>query len=128
MPETCACLGDDVAAARDALRAAKSVTQLADESHFMADIERCAVCGQLFVTLFCECVDWADSDDPATRIAAPISADEAEQLRWANVAADENAILRVISGPRRLLVHDMPKGADATIVWVTRPLYIPAHD
>ena len=67
----CVCLGTDTLAAKQAIRKAPRVAELVDESHFMASIGRCDSCGRLFLTLFCERVDWADSDGPqhATRVS-----------------------------------------------------------
>jgi hypothetical protein len=124
----CVCRGEDCGAALTAVRAAGTVAELADESHFGASIRRCPRCGQAFLILFCERIDWADSDDPQTWIAVPLGNDEVKRLRDANVADDEYAILRVITGNRRFLVHDMPKGEPATLTWRTGPLYIPPHD
>lgn len=132
-PSRCFCQMDDGVAAKDAIRRARrnSGTQsLVDESHFMVSIARCSrpLCGQYFLTIFCERVDWADSDDPQTWLAAPISDEEAVQLRSANIAADEDLLLRIVSGERRFLYHDMPKGAPETLVWKIGSLFIPAHD
>lgn len=127
-PGPCICLGDDCLAAREALRKAEHIVMLVDESHFGASILRCAHCGQHFLSLFCERVDWADSDDPQARVVVPVSEDETRRLQAANVAADENAILEIVANERRFLYHDMPKGAAETLAWETRLLFIPGHD
>ena len=57
-----------------------------------------------------------------------MSEDEVRRLRTANVAADENVILRIVSNERRFLYHDMPKGEPENLAWKTRLLFIPAHD
>ena len=126
--EACTCLGDDCLAARDALRKAEHVVMLVDESHFGVSILRCARCGQRFLNLFCERVDWADSDDPQTRVVVPVSEDEARRLQVANVASDENAILEIVANERRFLYHDMPKRAAETLAWKSGLLFIPGHD
>lgn len=127
-PHTCTCLGDDAAAAKDAIRSAKPIDVLVDDSHFGVDTCRCAACGQHFLTLFCECIDWADSDDPQVYLAVPVSEDEARRLRAADIATDENVILGIIHGERRFLYHDMPKDRPHTLAWMSRPVFIPAHD
>lgn len=124
----CACLGADGPDARDAIRQGPRIAELADASHFGAAISRCSRCSQHFLTLFCETVDWADGDDPQTWLAVPVTAEEAERLRAANVAGNESAVLSVLLGERRYLVNDMPKGAPATLAWITGPLYVPPHD
>jgi hypothetical protein len=126
--DPCNCLGDDCLAAREAIRKAEHIARLVDESHFGVSVLRCARCGQRFLSLFCERVDWADGDDPQTRVVVPVSEDEARRLQAANVAADENTILEIVANERRFLYHDMPKGAAETLAWKTRLLFIPGHD
>jgi len=126
--DPCICLGDDCLAAREAIRKAEHIVMLVDEPHFGVSVLRCAVCGQHFLSLFCERVDWADGDDPQTRVVVPVSEDEWRRLQAANVAADENAILDMVANERRFLYHDMPKGAGETLAWKTRRLFIPGHD
>lgn len=126
--DRCICLGDDSLAAKEAIRKAEHIATLVDESHFGASILRCVQCRQHFLSLFCERVDWADSDDPQTTVAVPISEDEVQRLKTASVAADENAILEIVAHERRFLYHDMPKGAAETLAWKTRTLFIPGHD
>ncbi len=129
--ESCDCLADDVLVAKPAIQKARRVFELADESHFMANIRRCEACGQHFLTLFCERVDWADGDDPQTRVAAPVSAHEVALLRSGTVAngtMDEKAILNIVVTERRVLYHDMPKGPPERLEWRRGRLFIPAHD
>jgi len=126
--DPCPCLGDDSVAAKEAIRKAKHVARLVDESHFGVSIARCVRCGQHFLSLFCERVDWADSDDPQTVVEIPLSADEVQRLKTANIAADENVILEIVANERRFLYHDMPKGVAETLAWKTRTLFIPGHD
>jgi len=99
--DPCICVGDDSFAAREAIRKADHVARLVDESHFGVSILRCAHCGQHFLSLFCERVDWADGDDPQTTVVIPVDEDEVQRLATANVAADENVILRILANERR---------------------------
>jgi hypothetical protein len=126
--DPCICLGDDCLTAKEAIRKAEHIVMLVDESHFGVSILRCIRCGQHFLSLFCERVDWADSDDPQTTVAVPISEDEMQRLKTANVAANENVILEILANDRRFLYHDMPKGAAETLAWKSRTLFIPGHD
>ena len=126
--EQCICLGDDSLAAREAIRKAKHIAGLVDESHFIVSILRCVRCGQHFLSLFCERVDWVDGDDPQTSVAVPVSEDEVRKLQTANIAADENAILEIVANERRFLYHDTPKSAAETLAWKTRTLFISGHD
>ena len=124
----CRCASVDPTVAREAIHAAEWLDKLHDESHFGVAIRRCGACGQLFLTIFTECIDWADSDDPQRWLAVPIIDAEATALRAADIGADENAILAALPGTRRFLEHDRPKGTPPSLSWVTRPLYIAAHD
>ena len=124
----CDCIGDDGAAAKKAILATRDLARLVDESHFGVSIRQCGRCGQRFLTIFCERVDWVDSDDPQAWIAAPVSEDESAKLQAADVAGDEYAIVRVLPDVRRILYNDMPKGAPDTLTWMTRRLFIPGHD
>lgn len=126
--DPCIFVDDDSVAAKEAIRKARHIVRLVDESHFSVSILRCVDCGQHFLSLFCEQVDWADSDDPQTTVAVPISEDEVQRLKTANVAADENAILEIVANERRFLYHDMPRGGSETLAWKTRLLFIPDHD
>jgi hypothetical protein len=60
--------GDDCLAAKEAIRKAQHIAGLVDESHFIVSIRRCVRCGQHFLIMFCERIDWADGDDPQTRV------------------------------------------------------------
>ena len=126
--DPCICVGDDSFAARDAIRKADHVARLVDESHFGVSILQCAHCGQHFLSLFCERVDWADGDDPQTTVVIPVDEDEVQRLATANVAADENVILRILANERRFLYHDMPKRAAEILAWRNRTPFIPGHD
>jgi hypothetical protein len=126
--DSCICVGDDIVAAREAIRKAEHIVMLVDESHFGVSILRCVQCRQHFLSVFCERVDWADSDDPQTRVVVAVSEDEVQRLQTANIAADENGILEIVANERRFLYHDMPKGGADTLQWKTRPLFIPGHD
>jgi hypothetical protein len=126
--DACRCVGDDSLAARETIRKAQHIVTLVDESHFGVSIRRCVRCGQHFLNLFCERVDWADSDDPQTIVAVPVSEDEMQRLKTADVAANESVMLEILADERRFLYHDMPKGAAETLAWKSRRLFIPAHD
>ena len=126
--DSCLCVGGDSVVALQAIRKAGHIAGLVDESHFIVSIRRCAQCGQHFLSMFCERIDWADGDDPQTWVVVPVSADEVQRLKTANIAVDENLIREIVGNARRFLYHDMPKGAAETLAWVTRTLFIPVHD
>jgi len=126
--DRCICQAEDCAVATDALRKASQVHPLVDTSHFIASIVQCPRCSQCFLKLFCERVDWADGDDPQCRIFVPITEDEANQLHASPITSDENVIMSIVTGKRRILIRDMPKGAPESLEWKISRVYIPAHD
>lgn len=71
--------------AEDAERAGRwrlqGVCELVDESHFGVAIRQCPACGQRFVTIFTEFVDWVDGDDPQYWDRVPVTQAEAERIR-----------------------------------------------
>ncbi len=126
--QPCPCRSEDPAVARATLRRAHHTDTLVDESHFGVSISHCAACGQQFLCLFCEQVDWVDSDDPQAWVLAPITDAEAAALRALPDPNNETQILNIVATPRRFLRDLAPKGAPRTLEWVTRIPYIPPHD
>ena len=124
----CICLADDAVAAKHAIQQAGNKVELVDESHFMAALRQCSRCGQHFLTLFCERIDWTDGDDPQAWLAVPITPEEVQRLRTADVASNENVVLAILANERRFLFHDMPKGAPQKLAWQHGALFIPVHD
>ena len=86
--DPCICLGDDSAAALEAIRKTKHIAMPVDESHFIVSIRCCVTCGQHFLSLFCERVDWADGDDPQTRVAIPVSSNSANNRRFVSTTTN----------------------------------------
>ena len=56
-------------------------TVLMDSSHFSLQLRRCSDCGQQFVWVFTEFVDWSGGNDPQYHDVVPVTDDEAETLR-----------------------------------------------
>ena len=73
------CWPDD---ARDAWDAdtRKRRAELVDESHFHVTLLVCSACGQNFVSVFTETIDWVAGNDPQYWSLLPITRDEAEAL------------------------------------------------
>lgn len=119
---------EDAAAAR--FRLVRSAC-LVDESHFMASLESCPDCGQRCLSVFCETVDWVDSDDPQCRSLLPLTGEEAARLTALGEATDEAKIEAAIAGlrgDRRYLHLDFPKGAPSTAQWHPGGFWIRPHD
>lgn len=86
-----------------------------DESHFIVTVLACRVCGQRFLSVFTETIDWADGDDPQHRVVMPISAAETARLLEASSSLTESD-LNALPGRTALMV-DRPKGAPLTATW-----------
>lgn len=119
------CLGDDTAAAWDAMHTARGASLL-QESHFGIRLTACA-CGGQFAIVFTERVDWKDGDDDQDWLAVPITEDEATRL----AACDEPALpstLTDIARGRRFLVRSHPSGASMKLWWRDGGFMIGPHD
>jgi hypothetical protein len=80
----------------------------------------CRACGQRFLSVFFEQVDWVDSDDPQEWTVAPITPDEAAELAARNHTVDDGAFAAISAG-RRCLRVSHPKGAGRSVFWSTEP-------
>jgi hypothetical protein len=92
--------------------------RLIDDTHHIVLLRSCPACGQRFVSVFAELIDWADGEDPQFWTVLPITEQEAASLS----AADEAGVISMIYGlgpDRRSLSHDHPKGEDAKSFWST---------
>src|SRR5206468_4212166 len=54
---------------------------LVHSSHFAVDLCRCRDCGQVYVEVFWEIVDWSGGDDDMWQFYVPVSDEETERLR-----------------------------------------------
>lgn len=119
------CFGDDAEAARR--HKLEMSNELIDESHFGVSLRRCPTCGQMFVSIFTEFVDWTDGDDPQYWDVLPLTAAEADEL----AAQADNVDLKRIEtfgSERRRLKVDYPKGGPKRISWAIGGLSImPRH-
>jgi hypothetical protein len=121
-----ACFGGSAGEAAAAIGGLRMDARLVDESHFSVSLRACAGCGQRFVQLFSERVDWVNGEDPQTIVVIPITPGESERLRGrGDVTEDELAALA--TGRRRLEI-DHPSDGPRTVEWRSGPLVIPPHD
>jgi hypothetical protein len=122
-----ACMPDDADVAWAALGSSQVISPLIDESHFIVLLRSCSACGQRFVSVFAETVDWADSEDPQFRTVLPVTDQEAATLAATHRRALESALYRI--GPdRRSLCRDFPKGAENPSTFWSRGLRAKPHD
>ena len=96
--------------------------ELVAEPHFIVQLRECAECGQQFVWVFSEAVDWQGGEDAQHRSVVPISEVEARAL--GKVADRVEALsLADLGRGRRYLVTDWPTDAGSpTIAWSTGEL------
>lgn len=94
----------------------KPERELVDESHFGAHITRCDACGQRFLVIFTETIDWSDGDDPQYWTIIPVTADEVEALARPGQPPSE-AELSAVGPGRRSLWRNAPKGKPIECFW-----------
>ena len=101
--------------------------RLIDESHLIVTVLCCSACGQRFLSVFAEEVDWVDGDDPQYWALMPLTRQEAADLvhNGGSLGEEEAASL----GPeRRSLRRDYPKGVDKASVYWSSGISIRLHD
>lgn len=104
----------------------KRADELLDESHFRVALLACAHCGQRFLSVFTETIDWADGEDPQYWNVLPLEEAEAADLVRRRESLDE-AALAAIGRERRSLKRDFPKDAQPRVYWATG-LRVGPHD
>ena len=62
--------------------------ELTDEPHFHTMLLVCGACGQRFLSVLIETVDWANGDDPQHWSLLPLTAHEAAELRGGGTAGE----------------------------------------
>lgn len=102
------------------------VAELVDESHYHVMVLACGACGQRFLSVFTETIDWQDGDDPQYWKLLALTPAESDALVRAGGSAGESAP-EAVGGGRRCLCVDNPKGGPKTIYW-TKGLSVGFHD
>jgi len=112
------CWPDIAEAAWDARSHLKRLEFIVDDTHLIVSLLACEACGQKFLSIMTETIDWVDGDDPQHWVSIPVTPDEASKL----VAAGEKRLHQVLSDidhDRRSLHRDAPKGSVATSYWAS---------
>lgn len=99
--------------ARDGLRRLK---ELIDESHFIIVLLACTRCGQRFVSIFTEMIDWEGGNDSQYWTLLPITRAEAQGLIRQRASLDEVS-LNLLGRGRRSLRRDYPKDGPLRVFW-----------
>lgn len=102
MPGCAACIPDEPGSATSLGLA--EVARLVDESHFAVKVRSCRVCGQEFLWIFTERIDYVAGNDPQCWSVLPISSAEAADLIRAADQLDLDALSRL--GLRRRFLRD----------------------
>jgi hypothetical protein len=112
----CACCWPAEAdAAWDARRSLDREAELVDEPHFHMMILACGACGQRFLSVMTETIDWAGGEDPQHWSLLPLTAYEAAKLGLGTSESELEAVGR----GRRSLRRDHPAGGPARTSWST---------
>lgn len=90
--------------------------ELIDESHFIVAILACPRCGQRYVSIFTEMIDWGDGNDPQYWTLLPITEAEAEGLIRQETSLNETSLNALGTG-RRSLHRDYPKEGPPRVFW-----------
>lgn len=110
------CWPPDADAAWAARGKLSSFTELIDEPHFHVMVLKCPDCGQRFVSVFSEIIDWKDGEDPQFWTLLPITEAEAEILiRKSNTLTDRE--LNELGLGRRSLLRDNLKEGPLQTKW-----------
>ncbi len=86
------------------------------ESHFIVSVGRCCACGQAFVSIFTEFIDWIGSDDAQYSDLVPVTSGEVETLQAQGEKVDLRFLGSLGEGRRRLWT-DWPSGGSKRIGW-----------
>jgi hypothetical protein len=102
------------------------VARLVDESHYTVSIRVCPSCGQDFLRVFTERIDWAGGEDPQRITVLPITHEEAAAFVAAGDDVNEVELSRM-GVQRRFLEFDWPSGQPMHSRYTTGPL-VARHD
>jgi hypothetical protein len=95
------------------------VRSLVEESHFIVAVKQCRSCGQRFVSVFCERIDWMRGEDPQTRVLVPVTGAEAEAVDLSGLAA---------LADRTYLVSHWPSGGAQSVGYARGGPIVFPHD
>lgn len=121
------CFGEDPAAAWESLSQAELVADLTEESHLDVSVVACGSCGQRFVKVFTERIDWVGGEDDQTWLLLPVLPAEVLQLQQCPVAELRAVVTRIGEG-RRFVMHWYPTGGALGTAWRDGGFWIGPHD
>lgn len=110
------CWPSDADAAWDARRKLQRGPELADEAHFHVMVLICPRCGQRFVSVFTETIDWAKGNDPQYWSVIPVLEAEARGLEGLDEWTLQSKLDR-LAPARRALRRDLPQSGAGRTYW-----------
>ncbi len=120
------CFGTDAGTAWTAMRATREAT-VVQESHFSVHVAKCDDCGQRFIEVFMERIDWRDGDDDQTWCLFPVQPDEVATLR-ASAEADIEPVVNTLARGRRFLVRARGSAGAMQSWWREDGFTVGPHD
>jgi|SRR5277367_804642 len=113
----------------------KFVVELVEQSHFAISILECPDCGQDWVFIFIETIDWTDGNDEQHCTLLPVTKSESDQLQvqQESVSIQEkrqslSTRLSQLSINRRYLQTNNAPEKDTAVRWCHGQLFISPHD
>ena len=104
----------------------KHLARLIDESHLGVSIYSCAACGQEFIAIFAERVDWANGEDPQCSTLMPLTPAEAARMVLAAANVDLGEVT-ALGRHRQFLRDDWPSTGPRILEYATGQVVGP-HD
>lgn len=104
----------------------RHLQSLVDESHYDIAITTCD-CGQHFVKVFTERIDWVHGEDDQTWLLLPVHPAEVQQLQQCPIPELRAMVTRFGEG-RRFVVHWYPTGGALSTAWRDGGFWIGPHD
>lgn len=101
----------------------REIARLLDDSHDIVRLVACPACGQRYVAVTTEFVDWDDGEDPIYRSIVPVTPGESDHLASQGASVDYR-LIELLGSDRRHLKTAWPKGAAETINWADGPLML----
>jgi hypothetical protein len=89
---------------------------LIDDSHFNARVATCSKCGQAYLWVFTELIDWQHGDDSQGWCRVPLTAAEARELLFDKFKGNDGDVYRIGEG-RRSLWRIHPRGGTDGYSW-----------
>ncbi|CAM4205033.1 hypothetical protein KIPE111705_44995 [Kibdelosporangium persicum] len=116
------CYGEDAEAVLEyCVKNLETTRSIVSDSHFIVSLRRCPECGQQFVTIFTEFVDWRGGDDAQYFDIVPVTPVEAKYIVDAKDLVED---LGALGHRRRHVSKDWPTGGTKRITWKYGPFTV----